>query len=358
MIWGALLLSSLIIASFLLALAEANWRFEGDHEVLTDVVSLVRIVLLAGVVAILSGWLAPVIAAVLTMLVFAAQQVLGQRFAESGFSVKVARFCLPTATALQPVFGWLRIHKPEPTPELEQELIESVEEFSDTVVREVMVPRVDLEAVSADETLEEALSVFVSSGYSRLPVFEKNIDDIVGVLYLKDIARVTHQNPDRLSSERVREVARKAIFVPETKPVADLLREMQRSATQIAIVSDEYGGIAGIATVEDLIEEIVGDISDEYDRELPEIELLEEGLFRISPRANIFEFAENFELEIEDQEVDTVGGLLSKLLGSLPRAGDRVEFEGVELVAERVDAKRQRLQSVLARKIATEQPND
>ena len=355
MIWGALVLSALIIASFLLALAEANWRFEGDHDIITDVVSIVRVVLLAGVVAIFSGWLGPIPGAALTLLAFAMQQMLGQRFAESVISARVARFLLPAANAVQPALAWLRIHKPEPTTELEQELIESVEDFSDTVVREVMVPRVDLEAVSADETLESALSVFVNSGYSRLPVFEKSIDDIIGVLYLKDIARVTHQNPDRLSTEKVRDVARKAIFVPETKPVADLLREMQLSATQIAIVSDEYGGVAGIATVEDLIEEIVGDIADEYDRELPEIELVGDGLFRISPRANIFEFAENFELEIEDQEVDTVGGLLSKLLGSLPKAGDRAEFEGIELVAERVDSKRQRLQSVLARRLEPEQ---
>ena len=358
MLWAVLLLVFLATISFLLALAEASWRFEDEREVAADAVAIIRTLLLAAVITTAAFWIGPWLGALITLLLFAAQQVIGQRLGGSNLAARAAGAASPFVEVVQPLILWLRIHKPEPTPELEQELIESVEDFSDTVVREVMVPRVDVTAVSADQTLEDSLSVFVASGYSRLPVFEKSIDDIVGVLYLKDIARVTHQNPSRLASELAGQVARKAIFVPETKPVADLLREMQQASTQIAIVADEYGGVAGIATVEDLIEEIVGDISDEYDRELPEIELVADGLYRVSPRTNVFELAEHFEVEIEDQEVDTVGGLLAKLLGRLPHSGDSAVFEGIELTAERVDRKRQRLQSLLARRVLSEEVND
>lgn len=354
MAWLVLAFALLVGVSFLLALAEASWRFEEEQQVGTDAIAILRTVLLTGVVAIAATWYGPLIGAVVTLLVFGLQQVIGQRLGGSNLAAGCGRLAAPVIDGLQPMILWLRIHKPEPTTELEQELMESVEDFSDTVVREVMVPRVDVTALSADQTLEDSLSAFVSSGYSRLPVYEKSIDDIVGVLYLKDIARVTHQNPSRLATELAGDVARRAIFVPETKPVADLLREMQQSATQIAIVADEYGGVAGIATVEDLIEEIVGEIADEYDRELPEIEQVEDGLFRVSPRTNVFELAEHFEVEIDDPEVDTAGGLLAKLLGTLPKAGDSATFSGIELTAERVDGKRQRLQSLLARRIAPE----
>lgn len=343
--------AAFLVISFIMAMAEASWRFEEERPVGTDAVSILRTLFLAGVVSIASYWWGPLLGALVTLVIFALQQMVGQRLGGSRLAARAGNLTAPFVDLIQPAILWLRIHKPEPTPELEQELIESVEDFSDTVVREVMVPRVDLTLLSSDQTLEEALSVFVSSGFSRLPVYEKSIDDIIGVLYLKDIARVTHQNPSRLAEELAGEVARRAIFVPETKPVADLLREMQQSATHIAIVVDEYGGVAGIATVEDLIEEIVGDISDEYDKDLPEIELVADGLFRVSPRTNIFELAEHFEIEIEDQEVDTVGGLLAKLLGTLPKAGDHAIFSGIELTAERVDNKRQRLQTLLARRV-------
>lgn len=341
----------LLVASFMLAVAEASWRFHDEEEITTDSAAILRTLMLAGVVAVSAGWFGPALGAAFTLIVFALQQVVGQLVGSRGFAGKIAATISPTMHFAEPLVAWLRIHKPEPTPELEQELIESVEEFSDTVVREVMVPRVDLTAVAAEQTLEESLSLFVTSGYSRLPVFEKSIDDIVGVLYLKDIARVTHQDPMRLATETAGQIARRAIFVPETKPVADLLREMQQAATQIAIVADEYGGVAGIATVEDLIEEIVGEISDEYDRDEAEIEQISENLFRVSPRTNIFELAEHFEIQIDVDDVDTVGGLLTKLLGALPKGGDRVEVAGLELTAERVDSKKQRLQSLLVRRI-------
>lgn len=343
----------LLVLSFGMALAEANWRFEEEDEGPIYAAAISRTLLLSIVLVILGVWFGVAAGVVVTLLVFATQQILGQWLGSSNLAKRNAKSLWRLMLAISPALSWLRIHKTEPTPELEQELLESVEEFGDTVVREVMVPRVDLIAVSSDLTLEEALSLFVSSGYSRLPVFEGSIDEIVGVLYLKDIARVTHQDPARLATETTGANARRAIYVPETKPVADLLREMQREATQIAIVVDEYGGVAGIATVEDLIEELVGEISDEYDRDAELIEDLGSGLYRVSPRTNIFELAEFFEVEVVEQDVDTVGGLISKLLGSLPKGGERVEFAGIELTAERVDAKRQRLQSLLVRKISS-----
>lgn len=245
----------------------------------------------------------------------------------------------------------LRLTDPVIAEEFEQELYESVEEFADTVVREIMVPRVDIVVLDSTETLEAALSQFIASGHSRIPVIGKTIDDVVGMLYLKDVARVAHQDPARLASTPVTEIVREPLFTPESKPVADLLREMQLSATQAAVVVDEYGGVAGLATMEDLIEELIGDISDEYDREPAELTKLAEGSYRASPRLTIAELAEELEIELEDEDVETIGGLLTKLLGRLPNGGESVSIDSIELTAERVEPKRQRIISVLVRKL-------
>jgi len=238
--------------------------------------------------------------------------------------------------------------------EYEQELIESVEDISETVVREVMVPRVDMEVVSAEDSLEQALAVFIASGYSRLPVIGEDVDDVVGVLYLKDLARYSHQNPQQLATILSKEAARAPLFTPESISVAGLLRQMQRTGTQIAIVSDEYGGVAGIATIEDLLEEIVGEIADEHDRETEDIELVGHDLYRVNPRVTLDELSEHCELELADEDVDTVGGLLIKALGHLPKGGEVVVEAGLELTAERVDARRGRILSVLVRKQAVD----
>ncbi len=214
-----------------------------------------------------------------------------------------------------------------------------------------MVPRVDMEIVNADDSLESALAVFISTGYSRLPVIGEDVDDVVGVLYLKDLARYTHQDPGLLATTSSKEASRPALFTPDTISVAQLLRQMQKSGTQIAIVSDEYGGVAGIATIEDLLEEIVGEISDEHDRETEDIVLVGADLYRVNPRVTLDEISEQCEIEIEDEDVDTVGGLLIKGLGELPKGGEVVEIAGIELTAERVDAKRGRILSVLVRKL-------
>jgi len=285
------------------------------------------------------------------LLVWFSQQALGRLLGKHVGEKLVALLDRPI-TAFAKLVAPIRLAVPDVAEEYEQELIESVEEFSETVVREVMVPRVDMEVVQADQSLEAALSLFVSTGYSRLPVIEDGVDDVIGVLYLKDVARVTHQDPALLQTTTAANAARKPFFTPESKPVSELLQLMQQAKTQIAIVSDEYGGVAGIATVEDLIEELVGEIVDEYDREESEIELIGDELYRVSPRVTLDELSEHCELEIEDEDVDTVAGLLIKALGELPKGGEVVVSHGLELTAERVDAKRGRVMSVLVRKLA------
>ena len=233
--------------------------------------------------------------------------------------------------------------------EYEQELIESVEEFSETITREVMIPRVDIATVAADADLDSAMAMFLSSGYSRLPVTGKSIDDIVGILYLKDVAKILHESPKSMTKKTALELSRKAIFVPESKALKNLLQDMQQSSTHIAVVVDEYGGVAGLVTMEDVIEELVGDIVDEYDREIPDVEQIDEGVFRINARFPLFELGELLEIELEDEDVDSVGGWLSKALGKLPKAGDRVELNGLELTADRVEGRGKRLLTVVVK---------
>jgi CBS domain containing-hemolysin-like protein len=233
--------------------------------------------------------------------------------------------------------------------EYEQELIESVEEFSETITREVMIPRIDIATISADSNLDKAMSIFLSSGYSRLPVTGKSTDDILGILYLKDVAKILHESPKLMLEKNTEELARKAVFVPESKALKDLLQDMQQSSTHVAIVIDEYGGVAGLVTMEDVIEELVGDIVDEYDREIPDVEQIEEGLYRVNARFPLFELGDLFEIELEDEDVDSVGGLLTKELGRLPKVGDQVELSGLELTADRVEGRGKRLLTVVVR---------
>ena len=233
--------------------------------------------------------------------------------------------------------------------EYEQELIESVEEFSETITREVMVPRIDIATIAADANLDKAMSIFLSSGYSRLPVTGKSTDDVLGILYLKDVAKVLHESPKLMLEKTTEELARKAVFVPESKALKDLLQDMQQSSTHVAVVIDEYGGVAGLVTMEDVIEELVGDIVDEYDREIPDVEQLEEGLYRVNARFPLFELGELLEIELDDEDVDSVGGLLTKELGRLPKVGDQVQLSGLELTADRVEGRGKRLLTVVVR---------
>lgn len=293
--------------------------------------------------------------ALLVPVVWVGQQLVGRHVGRLKLGERLARKFDSLVSRIAVVAEPLRLKAPEKIEEYEQELIESVEEFSETLVREIMVPRVDIEVVDSDVSLEKALSLFVSSGYSRLPVVGEDVDDIQGVLYLKDIARLVHQDPKLLSSKLAHEASRPAFFIPETKVVSELLQEMQLGKTQIAIISDEYGGVAGIVTIEDLIEELVGDISDEYDRESAEIEDLEDSSYRVSPRITLDELAEHCEIELDDEDVDTVGGLLTKAIGHLPVGGEVVEVYGLQLVAERVDARRGRILSIRVRRLTSDE---
>jgi CBS domain containing-hemolysin-like protein len=248
------------------------------------------------------------------------------------------------------LFTPISLPKLDVPEEFEQELLDSVEEFGETIVREIMVPRIDMATVPADANLTKAMSIFLSRGYSRLPVVGKNIDDISGILYVKDVARILHESPAQMDKTAVGEISRPVIFIPESKPVDDLLREMQLSSTHIAVIVDEYGGVAGLATMEDVIEEIVGEISDEYDREVADVDDLGDGRYRVSAGFSLAELGEQLELELEDEDVDSIGGLFAKELGRLPGRGDEVTVSGLQITADRIEGRRKRLITVILKK--------
>jgi CBS domain containing-hemolysin-like protein len=230
----------------------------------------------------------------------------------------------------------------------DRELIHSIFEFNDTVVREVMVPRTDMVTVDGDDLVGTAMGLFLSRGVSRMPVLGDGIDEVVGILYLRDVARLTYEQTLVSETATAADLARPAAFVPESKKADDTLRQMQLESNHLAMVVDEYGGIAGLVTLEDLIEELVGDISDEYDRELPDYEEVSEGRYRVSARMPVDELGDLFGLELEDDEVDSVGGLLTKALGRLPVPGSVATTSGLILTAERSDGRRKRISTVLA----------
>jgi CBS domain containing-hemolysin-like protein len=226
----------------------------------------------------------------------------------------------------------------------EREMIHSVFSLGDTIVREVMVPRTEMVWIEADKTVRQALVLFIRSGFSRIPVIGENVDDVLGILYLKDAVRAGPDVP-------VDALMRAATFVPESKPVDDLLREMQAARTHIAIVVDEYGGTAGLVTIEDILEEIVGEITDEYDIERPPIEELGDGSVRISARLSVEDLEELFGVELPDDEVETVAGLLAQALGRVPIPGAEARIDGLLLVAEGTTGRRNRIDTVLVRRL-------
>lgn len=229
----------------------------------------------------------------------------------------------------------------------DRELIHSIFEFNDTLVREVMVPRTDMVTIETTAHLPQAMALFLREGYSRIPVVDREADDVVGILYLRDLARLGFERPLDAETLTVGELARPAAFVPESMKADRLLRQMQLESNHLAMVVDEYGGIAGLATMEDLIEELVGDISDEYDREAAQVEELGEGRYRVNARLPVDELGELFGLDLEDDDVDSVGGLLAKELGHLPQRGDRAMVSGLVLEAERTEGRRKRIATIL-----------
>ncbi|HEU0183319.1 MAG TPA: hemolysin family protein [Agromyces mariniharenae] len=229
----------------------------------------------------------------------------------------------------------------------DRELIHSIFEFNDTVVREVMVPRTDMVTIDSTAHLPQAMALFLKAGYSRIPVIARDADDVTGILYLRDLARLGFERPLDAEGLTVGELVRPAVFVPDSMKADALLRKMQLESNHLAMVVDEYGGIAGLVTLEDLIEELVGDISDEYDREAAQVEELGDGRYRVNARLPIDELGELFGLDLEDEDVDSAGGLLAKELGRLPQTGERVTVSGLVLEAERTEGRRKRIATIL-----------
>jgi CBS domain containing-hemolysin-like protein len=226
----------------------------------------------------------------------------------------------------------------------EREMIHSVFSLGETIVREVMVPRTETVWIEAHKTVRQALALFIRSGFSRIPVIGENVDDVLGILYLKDLVSADQ-------SVEVATLMRPATFVPESKPVDDLLSEMQAARTHIAIVVDEYGGTAGLVTIEDILEEIVGEITDEYDVERPPVERLGDGSIRVSARLPIEDLGELFHVDLPADEVETVAGLMAQALGRVPLPGASARIDGLLLTAEGTAGRRNRIDTVLVQRV-------
>jgi CBS domain containing-hemolysin-like protein len=239
----------------------------------------------------------------------------------------------------------------------ERAMIHSVFEFGDTIAREVMVPRGDVVYIERYKNLRQTLSLFLRSGFSRVPVIGENLDDIVGFAYLKDVVRRDFEAPEVEFTQRVEEVMRPALYVPESKQVDALLSEMQATRQHIAVVVDEYGGTAGLVTIEDLLEEIVGEITDEYDRDQVEAATLDDGSVRVSSRFPIDDLDELFGFDVEEDDVDSVGGLMAKHLGRVPIPGSHVDAHGLRFVAEAAAGRRNKIESVLISRLSTLNPD-
>jgi putative hemolysin len=219
----------------------------------------------------------------------------------------------------------------------ERTLIHSIIDFGDTVVREVMVPRPDMVVVESRGKVEDVIDIAIAAGYSRIPVYGQGIDDVIGIVYAKDLLRAEREG---CHQDQVAAIMREAQFTPESKRVSELMREMQASKQHMAIVIDEYGGTAGLVTLEDLIEEIVGEIVDEYDIEEPALQRLGDGSVRVTARMPISEVNEILERPLPEGDWDTVGGLMYSLLGHVPVEGESAQSDGHRLVAERVQGRR------------------
>ncbi len=232
--------------------------------------------------------------------------------------------------------------------EEERILIEHVIEFGDTVAHEVMVPRLDITAVCDTDTINQAASIVIDHGFSRVPVYGKNIDDIRGIIYSKDIMRSLR---DGSSHNKVSEIMREPFYVPEAKKISQLLREMQAETFHIAIVIDEYGGTAGLVTLEDLIEEVVGEIVDEFDVEPPMIERLADGNFRVNGRADLDDLEAMLLIDLPTGDWNTVGGLIFNSLGHVPLVGETIDINQHKFFVERVQGRR------IARVLITPNPH-
>jgi CBS domain containing-hemolysin-like protein len=219
----------------------------------------------------------------------------------------------------------------------ESEMIRAIFTFGDIVVREVMVPRTDMAAIPVDATPEELIATIIGCGHSRIPVYEGTVDNIIGILYAKDLLRFWGESASSLD---IGKVARPPFFIPETKKLEELLQEFKKRRVHIAIVIDEYGGTSGLITIEDLLEQIVGDIMDEYDIEEELVQVQQDGTVVIDARLPIEDFEQYFAITVEREKFDTVGGLIFYLLGRIPRSGDKVSCDGILLTVVSADERR------------------
>jgi len=234
----------------------------------------------------------------------------------------------------------------------EADMIHSVFELGDTLVREVMVPRTDVLVIEADKTLRQGLSLALRSGYSRIPVTGEKLDDIVGVLNVKDVMERIFNKPDAERHELVHDIMRPATFCPDSKPVDKLLRDMQATRTHMMIVVDEFGGMAGIVTLEDIVEEIVGEITDEYDAEPIVVEGLGDGAYRVPARLPLDELSELVGVDLEDEDVETTAGLMAKVLNEVPIPGSQIQWQGLEFTADQATGRRHQVAMIIVRPTA------
>lgn len=230
----------------------------------------------------------------------------------------------------------------------EREMLHSVFELSRTLVREIMVPRTDMLTIGQDKSIDDALSLFVQSGYSRIPVIGDGVDDLRGVLYLKDTLRYTWHNPDHIGTE-VHQLMRQPVFIPEMKLVDDALAEMRQTGVHISMVFDEYGGVAGLVTVEDILEELVGELTDEHDQHEPEVTPFPGG-FNVPARYPLSELGDLFGMDLEDEDVDSTGGIMAKALGHVPILGSVAQWNGLRLEVIEISGRRRLLHTVAVSK--------
>ncbi len=223
----------------------------------------------------------------------------------------------------------------------EKEMIESVMIFGETMVKEIMIPRIDMVCVDSIKSVSDVLNAMASNGYSKLPVYEGSIDNIIGIVYLKDVVKFVANSRQ---AESVKQILRKPFFVPETKKVDDLLRNMQKEKISMAIVVDEYGGTDGLVTMEDLVEEIVGDITDEHDRVTPAVLPLSDHVWLLDGKINIEDLNKELNLNLPTEEFETLSGYVYSLMGKVPKAGDKIETENV--ILEVTEIHRQRISKV------------
>ncbi|CAN3702046.1 hypothetical protein MMX123_02053 [Microbacterium sp. MM2322] len=238
----------------------------------------------------------------------------------------------------------------------DRELIHSVFDFTDRFVREVMVPRTDMVTVGAGATSREALALFLEKGVSRVPLADDEADDVVGMLYLKDLVQFGFRDEAGWRDAPIRRIARPAVFVPESMKAETLLQQMKKDAVHVCLVVDEYGGVAGLVTLEDLIEELVGEIADEYDAPTSEVVELDDNRYRVNARLGLDEVGDLFGLELDDEDVDSIGGLLGKALGRIPQPGATAEHSGLVMTGGASRGRNRGIATVIVERAET--PND